>query len=148
MNSEQPNTNSHAPELLSQAGKARRVEMRAQLQAAFVQFHARRQRTRRALAWSPAIVLLMVAGAWWTWSIIAAGNSSKLLVESRQPPVQDTLPSSTGVSAHEPSSLRVEFELINDDQLLDLLAEAGHPSALAWFKGKPVVVPLSQKSAL
>ncbi len=148
MNSEQPNTNSHDPELLSQAGKARRVEMRDQLQAEFVQLHVRRQRTRRALAWSPAIVLLMVAGAWWTWSTIAAGNSSKLMVENRQPPVQDAVPSSTGISANEPASPHVEFELINDDQLLDLLAEAGQPSALAWFKGKPVVIPLSKKPTL
>ena len=148
MNSENPNTKTGDSKLLSQAGKARRDSMRDELQTEFVRLHARRRRTRTALALSPAFALMIAAATWWAWPVDSAVNPANQVAEVLQPTAPNALLSEPEIAVAETTNSHLEFELINDDQLLDLLAEAGHPSALAWFDGKPVVIPLVKKTTL
>jgi hypothetical protein len=144
MNSEHFNARKRNSKIFSDAGTERREAMRRDLQSEFVQFHTRRRRFRTALAWSPVVVLLMVATGWWVWSTSSLIGPVPQVSENRRPSVEESPRRASKIPVAESTPSHIEFELIDDDQLLDLLAEAGKPSALAWFSGKPVVIPLGK----
>lgn len=146
MNSEHPVPQTDDFNLPSQAATARRDAMRGQLQAEFERFHAGRRRTRTAVAWSAATVVLIAATTWLAWPLGKPVNSPHNVAVQVQSP--DEVLRQPVDSIYKSAHARIEFELIDDDQMLELLSEAGQPSALAWFDGKPVVIPLSTKSAL
>jgi hypothetical protein len=78
------------------------------------------------------VAALLLVGLFWIYE-----QPSKIANGGREASVSPTQPELT--------ECRLEFELINDDQLLDLLSEAGQPSALVWRNGEVNVVPLIQK---
>lgn len=148
MNPEMKTPNSFDRELLTPAGQSRRDSMRDQLQTEFIRFHHRRSRNRKAIAWSAvATAVLFAAGFIWIWPDRSTGNPSN---EVATHPISTIDSPGLQIELVETATQKpgIVFELINDDQLLDMLAEAGHPSALAWIKGKPVVIPLDDGPTL
>ena len=137
MNSEKPNAKTGDSQLLSEAAQSRRDSMRDELQTEFVRLHARRRRTRTALAMSPAIALLIAAATWWAWPVDSSVNPANQVAEELQPTAPNALLSEPEIAVAEPTNSHLEFELINDDQLLDLLAEAGHHLPWPGLKENP-----------
>ncbi len=140
--------NSDDRELLTPAGRDRHRSMCEQLQGEFVRFHRLRNRNRRAMAWSAVVsVILCATGLWWLQTGRTISTSSGEVAVQTVSPAGDPGPQVEPATSERGKS-GIELELISDDQLLDMLAEAGQPSALAWIQGKPVVIPLENGPAL
>lgn len=130
---------------LSAAGGVRRQRMLTELQEELAGLRRFRRRRRMVLAVCGAAILFALgAGGWYR---LQAG------VEQRAVTIAGGPGGSAGPSAHPviPALARdqsvagdgpLELELIDDSQLLDLLAEAGFPSGLAQIDGRAVVIPM------
>ncbi len=142
MNSEMKTPKSEASGFLTPAGQARRESMRDRMHTEFVRLHQRRNRNRKAVAWSAAATAVLISvGMFWLWPDRFTGSSSKEVAVQPNQPVEKSN-AQVELVKPETETTGIEFELINDDQLLDMLAEVGQPSALAWIGGKQVLIPL------
>lgn len=131
---------------LSAAGAARKAEILNVVRRASA---SRRRRRRAAVTAAGAVPILLVAGV--TWSLVSGGNPSRpvpavdgaqVAQASEDPRVRvvATDPSVIGRYAVETRSTK-DF-LVNDDELLGLLEEAGHPAGMIRTRGKVIVTGL------
>jgi len=134
--------------VLSQEGKARKEAMLDQLQEELVSVHHRRRR-RTAIAKGIALAAVVaVAGLAWSFLVSTADSENRIAERTAiSSSASRMLVASVGnvediedrcVVVNSDSS--AEFELMADDELLEMLSAVGQPSVLGEIDGKVRVI--------
>ena len=144
-----PLNSQNAPEL-SSAGLARRQQIKDACGDRLAGIRARQRRLRQATRISAVAALLagLLAVRWISGGF--PGSAPDVRVVREQPSTSNPAP--TFVESHSAPKQtpvvpaiapEIKIETIDDQRLLQLLAEAGKPSTLGRIDGKLVVLPIS-----
>ncbi len=149
--------NKHRPPQLSSQGWRRHNEMLDILQQTVVK--QRRQRQNRRVAGVVVLIIVANLSGWLIWSSgqndvlphVIKGLPTQPMASSPFDPTNVLVAKRAGivdrylVATGKINRQHLNFETVSDDQLLQLLSDAGHPSVLGKIGGQLVVLSTSQK---
>ena len=132
---------------LSPDGQTRRKQMLHELQQQMQRVHTRRAMLRKCAV---AVGLAVVVTAAVALLVIDRRPNGQLAIRPSlevhsvgSEPGEMRTPADSGASGS-----RVQFELIDDNQLLTMLKQVGQPAELARIDGRLVLLPIRERSRL